>query len=302
MDYDVTIDRDKFVGGSDIPIIMGLSPFKTRWQLLLQKAGIEENTFNGNRYTEYGDEMEGKIRDYINKLYKTNFQPDRKYVDKCRFHCDGNNGEKILEIKTTSHIYDSVNDYKIYLVQVLAYTEAWEFDNCILAVYERPDDFSTEFDVARLHIYEIGVNEYKDLLQQIHAEIERFLSDLERLKENPLLTEEDFQPNELVTISNKVVALENRMQEYKAIEAEYKAMKQALFEAMQKYDVKSWETYNGTKITRVDGTEPKAKTVYEFDKDAFAADNPDMYKKCLKQVEKKTAGRSGYVKISLHKM
>ena len=35
---DVTKDRDKYIGGSDVPIIMGLSPFKTRWQLLREKT------------------------------------------------------------------------------------------------------------------------------------------------------------------------------------------------------------------------------------------------------------------------
>ena len=39
MDFDVTIDRDKYIGGSDVPAIMGLSSFRTRWQLLLEKAG-----------------------------------------------------------------------------------------------------------------------------------------------------------------------------------------------------------------------------------------------------------------------
>ena len=51
---DVTIDRDKYIGGSDIPIIMGISPFKSRFDLLLEKAGYLENDFKGNEYTEYG--------------------------------------------------------------------------------------------------------------------------------------------------------------------------------------------------------------------------------------------------------
>ena len=45
MEFDVTIDRDKYIGGSDIPIIMGISSFKTRWDLLLEKAGLKEDTF-----------------------------------------------------------------------------------------------------------------------------------------------------------------------------------------------------------------------------------------------------------------
>ena len=44
-EFDVAEGRDKYIGGSDIPVIMGLSPFKTRWQLLLEKAGLEESSF-----------------------------------------------------------------------------------------------------------------------------------------------------------------------------------------------------------------------------------------------------------------
>jgi predicted phage-related endonuclease len=53
-EFDVSEDRDKYIGGSDLPAILGLSKFKTRWQLLLEKAGLEERTFAGNRFTEYG--------------------------------------------------------------------------------------------------------------------------------------------------------------------------------------------------------------------------------------------------------
>ena len=38
MQETVKQDRDKYIGGSDIPIIMNLSPFKRRYDLLLEKA------------------------------------------------------------------------------------------------------------------------------------------------------------------------------------------------------------------------------------------------------------------------
>ena len=52
----VLINRDKYIGGSDISAIMGISPFKTRWEVLQEKAGLLESEFTGNKYTEYGDE------------------------------------------------------------------------------------------------------------------------------------------------------------------------------------------------------------------------------------------------------
>ena len=68
MQDSVKIDRDKYLGGSDIPVIMEISPFKSRYDLLLEKAGFKENNFTGNVFTDYGNKMEGKIRDWLNDI------------------------------------------------------------------------------------------------------------------------------------------------------------------------------------------------------------------------------------------
>ena len=41
------------------------------------------------------------------------------------------------------------------------------------------------------------------------------------------------------------------------------------------------------------------KMVTEFDQEAFKAECPGIYQKYLKEVEKKTSGKAGYVRISL---
>ena len=301
MEYDVTIDRDKYIGGSDIPIIMGLSTFRTRWQLLLEKAGLEQNNFGGNDYTEYGNIMEPKIREYVNETYYTNFAPHQIIDGDLRANMDGFNGEIVLEIKTTSNFGAGVHDYRHYLVQLLFYMEMANVDQGLLAVYERPDDFNTDFERDRLFVYPVLRKDYSILIDNISAEICRFRADLERLKENPLLTEEDLLPVELVQQSKEVLALENQLANYKALEQRYKTMKQQLFEAMQMYNIKTWKTINGVTITRVDGTQPTTKTVQEFDLDKFKAEHPGEYATYVKSVEKTTAGRSGYVKITLPK-
>ena len=301
MEYDVTKDREIYIGGSDIPAIMGISPFKTRWELLLEKAGLVENDFTGNRYTVYGQQIEPKIREYLNNKYGTNFEPNRVIDGDIRCHTDGFNGTVVIEIKSTSHIYETVEEYKIYLVQLVKYMEKNKVRKGILAVYERPEDFNTEFDPERLQIFEVTMEQLKSLLEEVNAEIDRFRADLQRLKENPLLTEQDFFSNDIVTISNKVLALETRMAEFKSLEDEHKEMKKALFDAMEKHDIKSWETPNGTRITRVDGTAASSTTVTEFDIDTFKAENPALHDMYLKEVIKKTNKRAGYVKITLPK-
>lgn len=299
--YDVTADRDLYIGGSDIPIIMGISSFKTRYQLLLEKAGLAENEFQGNRYTEYGNIIEPQIRAYINSLVESPFEPNRVIKGDFRSHTDGFNGECVLEIKSTSHIYREVNEYKVYLVQLLKYMEQNEVSNGILAVYERPEDFDPVFDVSRLYLFDISLDDYADLLNEVNYELDCFRSDLARLKENPLLCEQDFQPPALIQLSREVVKFEERIAELKAIEKECEKAKQTLFEEMEKHGVKKWETPNGTKITRVDGTAATTQTVVEFDVEAFKAEHADIYSQYMREKQKKTAGRKGFVKITLPK-
>ena len=299
MEYDVTIDRDKYIGGSDVPVIMGISTFKTRWELLQEKAGLKQNEFTGNAYTEYGKTMEPKIRDHINRRQKNKFEPNQVINGDIRCNTDGFNGTCVLEIKTTSHIYETADEYKTYLVQLLLYMQENGVKKGKLCVYARPEDFDTEFDAERLQIHDITLNEYKTLLETVNAEIARFRADLDKLKNNPLLTEEDLQPAELVSISKAVVVLEQRMASFKEIEAEHKRMKQELFDAMVRYNVKTWETPNGAKITRVDAVPATVKVVTQFDEDAFKKENPALHGMYLRDVEKKTAGKNGYVRVTM---
>ena len=301
MEYDVTIDRNQYIGGSDIPVVMGISTFKTRYELLLEKAGLRDDDFNGNRYTEYGKVLEPQIRTYVNALMPTGeeFEPNQVINGDIRCHTDGFNGNCVLEIKTTSHIYETLDEYKVYLVQLLLYMQENNVGKGMLAVYKRDEGFDPIFNSENLSIFPVYANEYETLTREINAEIERFRADLKRLKENPLLSEEDFQPDELVVLSNKAVALEQRMAEYKTLEEQYKKMKQELFEAMQKHGVKTWEMPNGTKITRVDGASAVTETSMEFDVEAFKAENEELYGKYQKTVAKRKSGRAGYVKITM---
>ena len=75
-------ERWKYIGGSDIPIIMGLVNYgKDRWKLLLEKAQLWEDDFSGNKYTEYGNTLEEPIREYINWMYDSEYVEDKKIKD-----------------------------------------------------------------------------------------------------------------------------------------------------------------------------------------------------------------------------
>lgn len=293
----VTVDRDKYIGGSDIPIIMGISPFKTRFDLLLEKAGLKENDFTGNEYTEYGNVLEPKIRDFINQNREDKFEEGKYIENDIRCHTDGIDKEMVLEIKTTSQIHEKVEDYKVYLVQLLFYMEYTKRKHGKLAVYHRPDDFNEEFEVERLTQYDIRLADYKELVEQINKAVEQFRIDLAKVKENPFITEEELLPVDLTELSNKVVALENQLAEMKKTEKQLKELKTQLKNAMESNNVKKWETPNGVKITLVaDGED---KVVKKFNEDLFKENNLDLWDEYSEEVVQK--GKVGYIKITLPK-
>ena len=221
----VTYHRERWIGGRDVSAIMGLSPFKTRWQILQEKAEIVPIEPFTNPYVEYGNVMEGHIRDYINKHYNRNFEPAVKIVGDLRGNTDGLDELGILEVKTTSHIFSTIDGYKQYIVQMLFYMMIFNVQYGMLAVYERPEDFNETFDPDRLQVFEIDIKDYLDLMGEEEQAITMFRKDLVALKENPLLCEEDFMPNEIVEVTGKIIELENQLAAYKQMEAELKEFK-----------------------------------------------------------------------------
>lgn len=299
-EFDVTADRDQYIGGSDIPAILGISGFTTRWQLLLEKAGLEERRFCGNKYTEYGHIIEPQIRDYINLVYNTNFLPNRVIHGVIRYHSDGFDGNRVLEVKSTSQIHASASDYKAYLSQLLKGMEENEVTDGILAVYHRPEDLNPVFDPKRLQVFEIKMEDHRNLLNHVDREIDKFQEDLERLKENPLLSEQDFLPaGSLATLADRVTKFESQLAALKEIEQQCKEAKKALYSEMVKRGVKSWAMPNGTKITRVDEVPAGVKKVTELDTEAFKSECPENYQRFCRMVEKKTAGKAGFVRITV---
>lgn len=292
-------ERWRYIGGSDIAVIMGISPFKTRFQLLQEKAQIIEPDFKGNEYTEYGNVMEPKIRDYVNETLGRNFAPDVMMNGDFRFNLDGLDKEccQVLEIKTTSQIHGKLEDYKVYLVQLLPYMRMAGAVEGYLAVYQRPDDFDEIFNPLLLTVYEVHIDDYSDLLEEIDTQVEMFKRDLKKLRENPFITEEELQPTEVVETANKVLVLEQQLESMKQLEKELKSAKAELKRLMQENGVKKWFTPNGIKITLVPDGEDTV--ISAFNEKKFAEEKPDIYAEYLE--DKLKAGRAGYVRVTLPK-
>lgn len=295
MQKSVSEDREKFIGGSDVPIIMGLSHFKDRFILLLEKAGLKEIEQVNNSYVEYGNIMEPKIRQYINTLFQRNFKEDKLIKDDIRCHFDGIDDDMILEIKTSSAIHENINDYKIYLVQLLFYMMNANIENGMLAIYERPSDFDENFDSDRLQIFTIKKSDYKELCDEINEAVKQFRIDLDKMRSNPFITEEELVNTNVVSLAHEVIKLEKRLEAYKEITKQYDELKAKLKIAMQENNIKTWETPSGNKITLVEDT--PSKIVKKFNESKFKEENELLYNKYLEDKEQK--GKTGFVRITI---
>ena len=310
MQNSVSVDREKFIGGSDIPIIMELSPFKSRFELLLEKAGYKHNDFKGNVFTEYGNTMESKIRDYINLTHQCDYS-EGKHIEEIpaewdvtpngmsiRCHTDGENDVSILEIKTTSQLCDNVDDYELYLVQLLFYMMMTGKRFGLLAVYKRPDDMCEDFDVENLQLFDITIDNHTELVNNIVNAVIRFLDDLQKVKSNPFITEEELLPSDVTEIASRIVAFEQQLARMKELEKKVKSEKDRLKDTMEKAGVKKWETPNGYKITLIPDSEDTVEQQESFNAERFMAEHPEIVEQYMETKNVIKKGKKGYVRIT----
>lgn len=305
MQESVKQDRHLWVGGSDIPIILEISPFKKRFDLLLEKAQVSEQKEFTSPQIEYGNVMEEKIRNHINKGKRNKYVENKvelNYYDvPVRYHADGFNGKCVLEVKTTSQIYGDLNGYKKYLVQLLFGMWVNKVDKGLLAVYERPEDYSEEFDESRLQLFEIKMKDHQELLEQILDEVKRFwLVDLPRVKENSFITEQELKPQlpkELADNMNALELIEEQMKGFEELQEQYEKIKKAIYNGMYEHSIKNWTLPSGMKITLVLPTEDTTKIVDKFNLEMFKNDYPDLYSAYMGKEEKVTKGKKGYIRI-----
>jgi hypothetical protein len=310
----VTIDRQKYVGGSDLPSILGLNAkYGTSvFEFAKQKAGIIPNLFKGNQFTKYGQVMEPVIRDYINAKYQVNYLEDT-IIDSDRGYrgntdgIDRNVDIPILEIKTFGEELDI--DY--YTPQCQFYMETFNQDACLLVGYKRPADFYTgvdyelenddshfnlEFDENNIVTHTI----YRDpkLWAKIEERIIAFKKAVEKLRKNHDMTEAEFNKifygTDLIKMSNKMAKLEIKLLKYKEIEKEHKKVKEDLYNLFEDKGILSFDT--GTmKITKV------APTSYEtvsIDTAKLKEENEKIYNKYKVT---KTTNKKGYILITTKK-
>lgn len=310
----VTIDRHKYVGGSDLPTILGLNAkYGTSiYDFAREKAGIIPNSFKGNQFTKYGQKMEPVIRDYINSVYGVNYLEDT-IIDSTRGYrgntdgIDRNADIPILEVKTFGEELDV--DY--YTAQCQFYMETFNQPACRLVGYKRPVDFYTGVDYElenddsyfNLEFDENNIVEhtiYRDpkLWAKIEERIIAFKKAVEKLRKNHDMTEAEFNKifygTDLIKASNKMAKLETKLLKYKDIEKEHKKVKEDLYNLFEERGILSFDT--GTmKITKV---APTSYDTVSIDTDRLKKENEEIYNEYKVT---KTTNKKGYILITAKK-
>lgn len=286
----VVKNRDRYVGGSDVPTILGINKYKTQYELALEKTGIKPSEFKGNEYTSYGNALEPQIREFINIANDMHFVVDSKVDEErhIRSNVDGVDWESktLLEIKTHGknpnlHVYKA--QMQLYMWH-LGLEEGW------LAMYARPDNFDCEFDKANLQI-EIVPRDDK-FIQEILDSIETFWIRCEYLKANPEMGRQEYYLNgtdvdlalaKLNKVSPKIIELKAKIKELETTE---KAIKDTLYQKMYENDIKKIETLTMT-ATLVRPTKAK-----KLDSKALKENYPELFDLFSKEIERK-----GYVML-----
>lgn len=280
-DKNVTEKRTQYVGGSDVPVILGLSKYKTQFELAKEKAGIVQPDKSSNPYIQFGNKMEPLIRDYINTMNSLNFHPDT-FIDKddlIRSNVDDIDLENkiLLEIKT----HGTNPTEKVYEAQMQLYFHQTGCNYGWLAMYHRPKDFDLEFDRENLVIKEIERDQ--GYIEKILDSIETFWIRVEYLKEKPDMTEQEYYSigNDIDKLVARVERFELQMLEFeekaKLIKAKQKDFREQLYQKMEENDIKKIDT-GDVVITRVLPTTRKS-----IDSTKLKKEKPDIYDQYLKE-------------------
>ena len=310
----VTIDRHKYIGGSDLPTILGLNAKygKSIFEFAKEKAGIIPNDFKGNQFTKYGQLMEPVIRDYINSKYGVNYVEDTVIDNKKRYRGNTDGIDRtaqisIIEIKTFGEKLDV--DY--YTPQCLFYMKTFDVLAVRLIGYQRPSDFYTgidydlehddfyfnlEFDESRIEEHIIYFDE--DAWKTIEKNIKRFQKVVEKLKENPDMSEEEFNDefygNDLISLMKQRTKLETITLELKEAEEESKKLSEKIYDIFDERGIISLDLGN-VKFTKV---EPTSYETVSIDSAKLKEDHEDIYEQ-YKMV--KTINRKGYILTTVRK-
>lgn len=109
--------KDK-IGASDAPIIMGVSPYKTPYELWCEKVGLKDKQYV-TEYMERGIRLECEARSYAIRKLETLFQPEVLIHPKFRWMIASMDGINMLERKALEIKCPGKEDHQMALDKVI---------------------------------------------------------------------------------------------------------------------------------------------------------------------------------------
>jgi|GEM_PF-1889922 len=264
----VTENRNIYVGGSDVPVILGLSKFKNQFELASEKVGITKSDFKGNEYTQYGHAMEPQIREYINLTTDYEFVETSTVCEErgLRSNTDGvdHAAKTLLEIKT----HGMTPTIEIYKAQMQLYMFQSDLDQALLALYQRPQDFNLEFDSDNFDSFYVKRDDY--FIEIMLHEIELFWKRCEWLEKNHGASEWDYNnclPESIIPGGKRKMANELQVKTTKfepaVIEFNYEEIEKQLDGNLKRYQGLTFTNKEAAECNRVVAELRKGKTLVD---------------------------------------
>lgn len=264
----VTENRNIYVGGSDVPVILGLSKFKKQFELASEKVGITKSDFKGNEYTQYGHAMEPQIREYINLTTDYEFVETSTVCEErgLRSNTDGvdHAAKTLLEIKT----HGVTPTIEIYKAQMQLYMFQSDLDQALLALYQRPQDFNLEFDSDNFDSFYVDRDDY--FIENMLHEIGLFWKRCEWLGKNRGASEYDYNhclEESIIPGGKRKMANELQVKTTKfepaVIEFNYEEFEKQLDENLKKYQGLTFTNKEAVECNRVVAELRKGKTMVD---------------------------------------
>lgn len=275
-------ERRGYIGGSDAPVVAGLSPWKTPYQLWLEKTGEEpEADLSANERVYWGVVLEEIVaKEYAKrngvKIRRVNKLLKHPEYDWMGAHIDRDilNSDRILEVKTTSRTEDwgeentdAIPDHYFAQVQhYLAVTGAAACDVAVLMFGQTYRQYTVERDEGFIAgLIEIEKDFWQHVIDGIPPTPE---TSYDANTMWPISNEGIVQGNEAtLLVAGKLADVQARLKE---LEGESEGLVTELKKEMA--DIGDTLVFNSRKIATW-----KTQTSRQFDSKAFSKDYPDLY-------------------------
>jgi|GEM_PF-1483879 len=280
-----SFNRNSGIGGSDVPVILGLSKWKTPVQLYLEKTGSiteEKRNDNSERILEMGQMLEPYVIKSFEESAKEKVTRRQERVVHPTYNflygtIDGMFKNSVFEVKTTSSLVKAWNNGVPPYVkaQVAYYSYLTNSDDALIVVLFRDTGeirtYTYERDIAQENeIIKYAVDFWDSVTKQVPP-MPFDYTDVQLLFKEVKSEKKVVATNEDITIISKMAKLKNEIKER---ESEFEALKAniciklgdaAVLEDALGECLVTWKERNTTKLST-----DTLKKIY-----------PNVYNECL---------------------